>query len=175
MVREIDALGGEMGRAADATGIQFRVLNTRKGPAVRAPRCQSDKARYSLRQQEVCRRAPGLEIVEGKVDDLEVEAIAGADPARARRHRVVGVVLAGGRRLRCRRVILTAGTFLRALMHCGETQTRGGRVGEESADQLSLRLAALGFERGRLKTGTPPRVDGRTIDYARTTFQPGDA
>ena len=166
MVREIDALGGEMGKATDATGIQFRMLNTRKGPAVRAPRAQSDKQRYQQRQQQVCENQPGLTIVEGMVDDVIVESPG---------PRITGVVLADGSRIPCRNVILTTGTFLCGLMHCGEEKTRGGRVGEEAANQLSTHLEALGFERGRLKTGTPPRVDGRTVDFEKTDEQPGDA
>ncbi len=175
MVREIDALGGEMGKAADATGIQFRMLNTRKGPAVRAPRCQSDKDKYQQRQQEVCANTPGLTILEGKVEDLLVEKTTSSERILPTHdHRVSGVILNDGRKVSARVVILTAGTFLRGLMHCGEAKTKGGRVGEESIDHLSLKLDALGFERGRLKTGTPPRVDGRTVDFSKTEVQPGD-
>lgn len=171
MVREIDALGGEMGKAADATGIQFRLLNTRKGPAVRAPRAQSDKQRYQRRQQQICESTPGLTILEGKVEDIEVEK---AGSTRGAESRVLGVVLADGSRVSCRRVILTTGTFLRGLMHCGESKTSGGRVGEDAVDRLSTHLESLGFERGRLKTGTPPRVDGQSIDFSKTDLQPGD-
>jgi tRNA uridine 5-carboxymethylaminomethyl modification enzyme len=174
MVREIDALGGEMGKAADAAGIQFRMLNTRKGPAVRAPRAQSDKQRYQQRQQSVCENQPGLVILEGKVDDVDVERLGGSGDSSAPSSRIRGVILADGSRVPCRNVILTTGTFLCALMHCGEAKTRGGRVGEDAADQLSTHLEALGFERGRLKTGTPPRVDGRTVDFSKTDVQPGD-
>jgi len=167
MVREIDALGGVMGRAADASGIQFRLLNTRKGPAVRAPRAQCDKHRY---QEFMTRRAgatPGLEVVEGRVEALTLESSNGAQ-------RVCGVRLADGSEIPARTVILTNGTFLRGLMHCGEKKSRGGRVGEDAAYGLSDHLEALGFERGRLKTGTPPRVARETIDFARTVPQPGD-
>ncbi len=175
MVREIDALGGEMAKAADATGIQFRMLNTRKGPAVRAPRCQSDRDRYQRRQQDVCSRTNGLTIIEGKVEDVEVEPRTGRGLAgEAPEYGIVAVILEDASRIACRNVILTAGTFLRGLMHCGEKKSAGGRVGEESIDRLSGHLERLGFERARLKTGTPPRVDGRTIDYEKTTLQPGD-
>ncbi len=174
MVREIDALGGEMGRAADASGIQFRMLNTRKGPAVRAPRAQCDKQIYQRQQQRVCRSTAGLTIVEGRVEDIDVEPTGAAPRRRGVAHRVRGVRLAGGARIDCAAVILTAGTFLRGLMHCGERKTPGGRVGEQAADRLSARLADLGFETGRLKTGTPPRVDRRTVDFSRTEVQPGD-
>ncbi|MCZ6794653.1 MAG: tRNA uridine-5-carboxymethylaminomethyl(34) synthesis enzyme MnmG [Planctomycetota bacterium] len=170
MVREIDALGGEMGRAADATGIQFRLLNTRKGPAVRAPRCQSDKKRYQDYMVRVTRATPGLEVVAGKVEALLLDEGAGRSPVG----RVRGVRLADGSEVVARAVLLTNGTFLRGLMHCGEKKTRGGRVGEDAAYGLSDFLEDLGFERGRLKTGTPPRVESSTIDYAKTRPQPGD-
>ena len=175
MVCEIDALGGEMGKAADATGIQFRWLNTRKGPAVRAPRAQSDKSCYQKVQQATCESTPGLEILEGKVDDLEVEPIVGDSASESPpSSRVRAVILGDGSRVPCRAVVLTAGTFLRALMHCGEKKDPGGRVGEESVDRLSEHLSVLGFETGRLKTGTPPRVDARTVDFSKTEVQPGD-
>ncbi|MBI4585612.1 MAG: tRNA uridine-5-carboxymethylaminomethyl(34) synthesis enzyme MnmG [Planctomycetes bacterium] len=174
MVREIDALGGEMGKAADATGIQFRMLNTRKGPAVRGPRCQSDKHRYQKYQERVCCSTPGLTVIEGKVEDLLVEPRAGGNGPGEPACRVQGVMLEGGSRIPGRAVILTNGTFLRGLMHCGERKTPGGRVGEEAVNRLSPRLEALGFERGRLKTGTPPRVDRKSIDFSMTEAQPGD-
>ncbi len=174
MVREIDALGGEMGKAADATGIQFRMLNTRKGPAVRGPRCQSDKQRYQKYQERVCCSTPGLTVIEGKVEDLLVEPRAGGGGPGEPASRIQGVRLEDGSRIPGRAVILTNGTFLRGLMHCGERKTPGGRVGEEAVNQLSPRLEALGFERGRLKTGTPPRVDRKSIDFSKTEAQPGD-
>jgi tRNA uridine 5-carboxymethylaminomethyl modification enzyme len=172
MVREIDALGGEMGRGADAAGIQFRMLNTRKGPAVRAPRAQCDKHVYETRMARVCASTPDLEIIEGKAEELIVEAVSAGpgEPAL----RTLGVRLDDGTEVRGRCVILTNGTFLRGLMHRGEEQTRGGRVGEDAAYGLSAFLERLGFERGRLKTGTPPRVDAASVDWALTTLQPGD-
>jgi len=172
MVREIDALGGEMGRGADAAGIQFRMLNTRKGPAVRAPRAQCDKHVYETRMARVCSSTPNLDIIEGKVEEVLLEPVSAGpgEPAR----RTLGVRLADGTEVGGRSVVLTNGTFLRGLMHRGEEQTRGGRVGEDAAYGLSGFLERLGFERGRLKTGTPPRVDAASIDWASTTPQPGD-
>jgi tRNA uridine 5-carboxymethylaminomethyl modification enzyme len=170
MVREIDALGGEMARATDASGIQFRMLNTRKGPAVRAPRAQCDKHLYQDYMGRVCRAAANLSVITGKIDELSVEPCS-EDGAT---WRVLGVRLAAGGELRARAVVLTNGTFLRGLMHCGAEQAQGGRVGEQAAYGLSPHLESLGFERGRLKTGTPPRVEASTVDWSRTTPQPGD-
>ncbi len=169
IVREIDALGGEMGRAADAAGIQFRVLNTRKGPAVRAPRAQCDKHRYEAYMARVAGSQPGLELVRGKVDGLLVDRAGDGGRPRAR-----GVRLADGSEVPGRAVVLTTGTFLRGLLHCGGEQSPGGRVGEDAAYDLSHFLDEYGFERGRLKTGTPARVAAETIDWSETTEQPGD-
>ncbi len=175
MVREIDALGGEMGRAADQTGIQFRLLNTRKGPAVQAPRCQSDKKLYQEFMRRVCLATPKLAVIEGKVVDVDVDPLAPASPAcMGALGRAAGVRLAGGSRIGARAVVLTNGTFLRGLMHCGERRTAGGRVGEPAAEDLSTNLERRGFERGRLKTGTPPRVDRATVDFSLAEPQPGD-
>jgi tRNA uridine 5-carboxymethylaminomethyl modification enzyme len=170
MVREIDALGGEMGKGADAAGIQFRMLNTRKGPAVQAPRAQCDKQLYQDYMARVCRSTPGLTVLQGKVEDLLVEKISGAEAS----YRLIGARLSDGSEIAAGAALLTNGTFLRGLMHCGFEQTRGGRVGEDAAYGLSTCLERLGFERGRLKTGTPPRVEASTIDWAQTTQQPGD-
>ncbi len=177
MVREIDALGGEMARATDATGIQFRMLNTRKGPAVQAPRAQCDKHGYQDYMVRVCSSTPGLRVIEGKVDELMVErcgAEGSAASGSGASFRVHGVKLAGGSDVRARAAVLTNGTFLRGLMHCGFDQTRGGRVGEDAAYGLSPYLERLGFERGRLKTGTPPRVEASTVDWSKADPQPGD-
>jgi len=163
IVREIDALGGQMAKSIDACGIQFRVLNTGKGPAVRALRAQADSDLYRRFQLRVCRKQPGLTLVEGKVTAVEVK-----------RDRVVAVRLADGTRIPARAGIITAGTFLRGLMHRGFEQIRGGRVGEQPSDELSDCLQALGLERGRLKTGTPPRLNARTIRYEGLAVQPGD-
>ncbi|MBN1422726.1 MAG: tRNA uridine-5-carboxymethylaminomethyl(34) synthesis enzyme MnmG, partial [Planctomycetes bacterium] len=163
IVREIDALGGEMARATDATGIQFRILNTGKGPAVRAPRAQVDRAAYVVYMCDAIRRQPGLDLVVGEASEVLVRA-----------GRATGVRLRDGREIAARAVVVTAGTFLRGLMHVGDRRSRGGRFGEPPSDDLSGSLAALGFERARLKTGTPPRLDRRTIDYARLDIQRGD-
>jgi tRNA uridine 5-carboxymethylaminomethyl modification enzyme len=163
LVREIDALDGLMGRIADLGGIQFRVLNRRKGPAVRGPRAQSDRRLYAAAMQAAIREISNLEVIEGEADDL---VIAG--------ERVTGIRLADGQILRAGAVVITTGTFLRGLIHIGERQIPAGRVGEAPATGLSLTLERLGFSLGRLKTGTPPRLDGRSIDWHAVEMQPGD-
>ena len=163
LVREIDALDGLMGRVADRGGIQFRVLNRRKGPAVHGPRAQADRQLYAAAMQQAIRATANLGVVEGEVDDLVI-----ADGA------VRGVRLADGRELSCGTAVLTTGTFLRGLIHIGEQQTPAGRIGEAPAVGLSLTLERFGFVLGRLKTGTPPRLDGSTIDWAAVEMQPGD-
>ena len=168
MVRELDALGGEMGRAADSSGIQFRLLNTRKGPAVRAPRAQCDKQKYQDYMVRLTSSVDGLTVVEGKVSTLLLES------SQAESSRVAGVRLSDGSELAGRSVILTAGTFLRGLMHCGEEKEKGGRIGESASYGLSDFLEDLGFSRRRLKTGTPARVDAATVDFSESTVQPGD-
>src|SRR5438309_267345 len=163
LVREIDALDGLMGRVADQGGIQFRVLNRRKGPAVRGPRAQADRKLYAAAMQAAIRETPGLTVVEGEADDLLLE-----------NGRAAGVRLADGREMVAGAVVLTTGTFLRGLIHIGEQQTPAGRVGEVPAMGLSLTLERASFALGRLKTGTPPRLDGRSIDWASLQMQPGD-
>ncbi|MCI0525871.1 MAG: tRNA uridine-5-carboxymethylaminomethyl(34) synthesis enzyme MnmG, partial [Nitrospira sp.] len=163
LVREIDALGGEMGRNTDKTGIQFRMLNTRKGPAVRALRVQSDRKAYRLAMQEVLCNQKHLRIVQAPVDRLLVTD-----------GRIAGIQTEDGRCYRAKAVILTTGTFLQGLIHIGETQFPAGRAGERASEGLSHSLSDLGFVLGRLKTGTPPRLDGRSIDFSVTTPQPGD-
>jgi tRNA uridine 5-carboxymethylaminomethyl modification enzyme len=162
LVREIDALDGLMGRVADAGGIQFRVLNRRKGPAVRGPRAQADRKLYAAAMQQAIRQTPNLIIIEGEVDDLLADA------------RVTGVRLSDGCGLSAASVVLTTGTFLRGLIHIGERQIPAGRVGEAPALGLSRTLERAGFALGRLKTGTPPRLDGSTIDWTALQMQPGD-
>jgi tRNA uridine 5-carboxymethylaminomethyl modification enzyme len=162
LVREIDALDGLMGRVADAGGIQFRLLNRRKGPAVRGPRAQADRKLYAAAIQAALRATVGLTVVEGEVDDLVTDTT------------VTGVRLKDGRCLGAAAVVLTTGTFLRGLIHIGERQIPAGRVGEAPALGLSATLTRAGFVLGRLKTGTPPRLDGTTIDWAATELQPGD-
>ncbi|MEX2454666.1 MAG: tRNA uridine-5-carboxymethylaminomethyl(34) synthesis enzyme MnmG, partial [Rhodospirillaceae bacterium] len=167
LVREIDALDGLMGRAIDRAGIQFRVLNRRKGPAVQGPRAQADRKLYRLAMQALLSAQDNLDIREGGAEDLVLEEI----PAG---RRIAGVRLADGATVRAPRVVLTAGTFLRGLIHIGEIRIPAGRVGEAPALGLSETLEACGFALGRLKTGTPPRLDGRTIDRAALEAQPGD-
>ena len=171
IVREIDALGGEMAKGADSSGIQFRMLNTRKGPAVQAPRAQCDKHRYQDYMVRVTTTTPGLTIVTGKIDEILVERDHDGGYEAGR---LCGLRLADGSTLRTRAAVLTTGTFLCGLMHCGEQQKRGGRVGEDAAYGLSASLEALGFESGRLKTGTPARVEASTVDWSATSEQPGD-
>jgi tRNA uridine 5-carboxymethylaminomethyl modification enzyme len=163
LVREVDALDGLMGRVADRGGIQFRVLNRRKGPAVRGPRAQADRKLYAAAMQEAISAQTGLTVIEGEVDDLELTD-----------GRVAAVLLKDGTRHPCGAVVLTTGTFLSGLIHIGEFKTPAGRVGEAPALGLSRTLKAQGFALGRLKTGTPPRLDGSTIDYAQLEAQPGD-
>ena len=163
LVREIDALDGLMGRVADAGGIQFRMLNRRKGPAVRGPRAQADRKLYASAMQEALRQTPNLTIVEGEADDLAL-----AD------RNVTGVRLVDGRTLATGAVVLTTGTFLRGLIHISDRQVPAGRVGEAPSLGLSGTLERAGFALGRLKTGTPPRLDGTTIDWAALEMQQGD-
>jgi tRNA uridine 5-carboxymethylaminomethyl modification enzyme len=163
LVKEVDALGGEMGRAIDECGIQFRRLNTRKGPAVQASRAQADKARYRQRMKRVVESTPGLSLRQAEVVDLVVEGGA-----------VGGLVTDQGEVLRARAVVLTTGTFLEGLMHVGDQRRAGGRSGDRASHGLSGALMRLGLETGRLKTGTCPRLDARTIDYERLELQPGD-
>jgi tRNA uridine 5-carboxymethylaminomethyl modification enzyme len=162
LVREIDALDGLMGRVADAAGIQFRMLNRRKGPAVRGPRAQADRKLYAAAMQEAIRATANLTVIEGEVDDL-----LGSD-------RATGVRLCDGREFQAGAVVLTTGTFLRGLIHIGERQIPAGRMGEGPALGLSATLERLGFRLGRLKTGTPARLDGTTIDWHGVEMQPGD-
>ena len=164
LVREVDALGGIMPRAIDDTGIQFRTLNSSKGSAVRATRAQADRALYQQRVLELCEQEPNITIVEGEVAAIEA---AGAE--------VSGVRLRDGSMVPAGAVVLTTGTFLRGLMHTGAEQCRGGRCGDRAAESLSDSLRGLGFELGRLKTGTPPRIRRSSIDFSKLREQPGDA
>jgi tRNA uridine 5-carboxymethylaminomethyl modification enzyme len=167
IAREIDALGGAMGRAIDATGIQFRLLNRRKGPAMHGPRAQADKKLYQIEVKGIVEEQENLALRQEVVEDLMTE---GEGDAR----RVVGVRTLGDVVYRAPAVILTTGTFLSALMHTGETKTRGGRAGEGTSSAISEALRRLGFRIARFKTGTPPRINARTIDYSQTEIQPGD-
>jgi len=173
LVREIDALDGLMGRVADASGIQFRLLNRRKGPAVQGPRCQSDRKLYREKMQDALNGYPNLTIEAGAVEDLTFDRSL-SDLSSGNKPVCNGVVTEAGKKISAGSVILTTGTFLRGLIHIGETKIPAGRVGEAPAVGLSLTLETLGFELGRLKTGTPARLDGRTIDWAQCQEQPGD-
>ncbi|MGH7061894.1 MAG: tRNA uridine-5-carboxymethylaminomethyl(34) synthesis enzyme MnmG, partial [Stellaceae bacterium] len=164
LVREIDALDGVMGRAIDRAGIQFRLLNRSKGPAVRGPRAQADRKLYREAMAAILAEIPGVEIVEGAAEDLLFDAGG----------RVCGITLGDGRQLRAGRVVLTTGTFLGGLIHIGEEKIPAGRVGEAPSLGLPQTLHRIGFALGRLKTGTPPRLDGRTIDWQGLQVQPGD-
>jgi tRNA uridine 5-carboxymethylaminomethyl modification enzyme len=163
LVREIDALDGLMGIAADRAGIQFRVLNRSKGPAVRGPRAQADRKLYRAAVQSLIANTRRLSVVEGEAADLLIDG-----------GRAVGVALGDGRVLCAGAVVITTGTFLRGLIHIGERKIAAGRVGERPAIALAMTIERLGFRLGRLKTGTPPRLDGRTIDWGGLTRQPGD-
>src|SRR5271169_1262936 len=163
LVREVDALDGLMGQVADAAGIQFRVLNRRKGPAVRGPRAQADRKLYAAAMQMAIRETANLSVIEGEADELIVSG-----------GRVMGIRLGDGRKMRAAAVVITTGTFLRGLIHLGENNWPAGRVGEAPAMGLSKSFERAGFTLGRLKTGTPPRLDGTTIDWPAVEMQPGD-
>lgn len=163
MVREIDALGGEMGKVIDATGIQFRMLNSARGPAVWAPRAQADKAEYALEIKRRLEKVPLLDIKQGTIEEIVVEE-----------GKIVGVITKEGIHYPTKSLILSSGTFMRGLLHIGEVNYSGGRAGDQPAQGLSASLEKLGIRLGRLKTGTPPRVNSRSIDFSLTEEQPGD-
>src|SRR5271163_2499173 len=166
LVREIDALGGVMGEVTDAVGIQFRLLNTSRGPAVWSPRAQCDKKQYRLRMREILEKEPNLRILQAEVANL---VISDSKPRFVR-----GVVLRDGRTLESDAVVVTTGTFLNGLAHVGEKKYTCGRSGEAPSNLLGDQLRTLGLQWMRLKTGTPPRLDGRTIDWSRFEPQKGD-
>lgn len=163
IVREIDALGGEMGRVIDATGIHFRMLNSGKGPAMHSPRAQADKKAYQFEMKNRVEQQENLTLCQETVESIET--VGG---------RISGIRVAGDAFYRARAVILTTGTFLKAIMHTGESQAEGGRAGDKASHGVSGALTSLGFELGRFKTGTPARLNGRTIDFSRCEPQPGD-
>jgi len=167
IVREIDALGGLMGEVIDKTGIQFRMLNNRKGPAMHSPRAQADKKAYQFEVKRLIESEPNIDLRQESVEDLVSEEIDGTT-------RIVGVMVRGGAIYLAPTVVLTTGTFLQAIMHTGEAKTPGGRAGEGTTSGISGALARLGFQIERFKTGTPARLNGRTIDYSQTQLQPGD-
>jgi tRNA uridine 5-carboxymethylaminomethyl modification enzyme len=191
LVREVDALGGIMGEITDAVGIQFRLLNTSRGPAVWSPRAQCDKQAYRLKMREVLESQPNLTIKQAEVADVIIEPSAVSHQPSAlsdqsgrettghwpltTSHCIQGILLRDGRRVSARAVIITTGTFLNGLIHCGEQQYPAGRSGEPAAVLLGESLKKLGLRGCRLKTGTPPRLDGRTIDWSKFEIQPGDA
>ncbi len=200
LVREVDALGGIMGEITDAVGIQFRLLNTSRGPAVWSPRAQCDKQAYRLKMREVLESQPNLKIKQAEVADVILEkqslvdsrqsfagsdenchsdrreeAVLAADQRPSTIDCITGILLRDGRRVSARAVIITTGTFLNGLIHCGEQQYPAGRSGEPAAVLLGEALKKLGLRGCRLKTGTPPRLDGRTIDWSKFESQPGDA
>lgn len=163
LVREVDALDGLMGQVADRAGIQFRLLNRRKGPAVQGPRAQADRKLYRQAMQAFITATPNLQVIESEVTDLIMDGA-----------RVTGVVLAGGSEIRAGAVVLTTGTFLRGVIHIGDVQRAGGRMGDKPSVKLAERIDDFGLPLGRLKTGTPPRLDGRTIKWDLLDSQPGD-
>ena len=169
LVREIDALGGVMGELTDAVGIQFRLLNTSRGPAVWSPRAQCDKKQYRIRMRQWLENEPNLRILQAEVGELLFE------PTEIGKRRVVGVRLKDGRDLLTDVAVVTTGTFLNGLAHIGEQKNACGRSGEAPSNTLGAQLRTLGLPWTRLKTGTPPRLDGRTIDWSRFEEQPGDA
>ena len=154
LVREIDAMDGVMARVADASGIQFRLLNRRKGPAVQGPRTQADRAVYQRVMLKFMERTPNLSVIEGEAVDFIING-----------DRVCGVRLADGSEMSARSVVLTTGTFLRGVIHIGDTNYPGGRMGDNASTLLADRIDSFGLPMGRLKTGTPPRLDGKTIDW----------
>jgi tRNA uridine 5-carboxymethylaminomethyl modification enzyme len=164
LVREVDALGGIMGEVIDATGIQFRLLNRSRGPAVQSPRAQADRNLYRAEMRRRLALTANLTVVEGEAAEI-----------RIRGERVTGVELAGGAFIEGRSVVLTTGTFLNGLIHCGQKTFQAGRAGDPASIKLAASIRGVGFQMGRLKTGTPPRLDGRTIDYTQFERQPGDA
>src|SRR6202158_5167572 len=163
LVREIDALGGIMGRVIDRTGIQFRLLNRSRGPAVQSPRAQADRALYRTEMRATLESTPNLHLRQGMVVDLLVH-----------NGKILGVVMQDGRRIGAAAVVIAAGTFLNGLVHTGRRSYTAGRIGEPASIELAEALKQLGFPVGRLKTGTPPRLDGRTIDWDAFEPQPPD-
>ena len=167
MVREVDALGGLMGVATDRTGIHYKMLNRSKGPAVWGPRAQADKKLYQNEVKFILESTPNLDILQDAVADLLVDESGGLK-------KVLGIITQRKLEILSPAVVITTGTFLRGLIHVGDFQTQAGRYGDKSSQELSPSLTRIGFELGRLKTGTPPRLDGSTIDWSAVEMQPGD-
>ena len=176
LVREVDALGGVMGEVADACGIQFRLLNTSRGPAVWSPRAQCDKALYRVKMRELLSGIPNLHLVQAEVVDVVLEQVSESASQQVSQRRCIGLKLRDGSEVHAKAIVITTGTFLNGLIHCGEQKTSAGRTPHEAASvMLGESLKKLGLRGCRLKTGTPPRLDGRTIDWSRFAEQPGDA
>src|SRR5437764_3739437 len=173
IVREIDALGGEMGQVIDASAIQFRMLNRAKGPAMHSPRAQADKKLYQFSMKHLVEQQPHLTLRQEMVEGLLLEDLS-SESDLGQKRRVLGVLARGDTLYRARAVVLTTGTFLKAIMHTGEAKTKGGRAGDATAEALSDSLAACGFQLARFKTGTPCRLNGRTIDFSKPEEQHGD-
>ena len=163
LVKEIDALDGLMGYVIDQAGIHYKMLNETRGPAVWGPRAQADRKLYKKAMYQILTNYPNLDILYGKVEDIEIKS-----------SKIEAVILNNGSKILCQKIILTTGTFLSGLIHIGQKKIPAGRVGEEPSYGLSNTLKQIGFKLARLKTGTPPRIDGRTIDYSKTILQPGD-
>lgn len=174
IVREIDALGGAMGEVTDVSGLQFRMLNQAKGAAMHSPRAQADKKLYQFTMKHRVEQQENLTLRQEMVDSLLFEEVEPTEDSPTATKRITGVVANGDTVYRAKAVILTTGTFLKALMHTGEAKTKGGRAGDQSAEALSDSLAQCGFELARFKTGTPCRLNGRTIDFNKCELQPGD-
>ncbi|MCF0234841.1 MAG: FAD-dependent oxidoreductase, partial [Thermoguttaceae bacterium] len=174
MVRELDALGGAMGRAIDATGLQFRILNARKGPAMRGPRAQADKRRYQDAVKKIIEEAPNLSLRQEKAVDLLAEPLPNSASENGPAYRIVGVRVDDGAIYRASAVVLTCGTFMRGRLHFGESEIPGGRMGEPAANRISEAIMRLGIQLGRFRTDTPPRLNAKTIDYSSLDIQKGD-
>src|SRR5262245_57848147 len=175
IVREIDALGGEMGKVIDATAIQFRMLNRTKGPAMHSPRAQADKKQYQFEMKRRVEEQVNLTFRQETVEGLRIDNQSAIRNPQSAIRRIFGVVASGSTEYRAKAVILTTGTFLKAIMHTGAAKSRGGSAGDQSAASLSHSLVSCGFELARFKTGTPCRLNGRTIDFSKCEPQPGDA
>ncbi|MCI0405482.1 MAG: tRNA uridine-5-carboxymethylaminomethyl(34) synthesis enzyme MnmG, partial [candidate division Zixibacteria bacterium] len=173
LVKEIDAMGGEMAKVTDQAGVQWKILNRSKGPAVWSSRAQCDRTLYHKKMRASVESQPNLTIIEGKVTDFIIDEICHPEPAKGGR-RISGVITEDGRFFSAKAVVLCSGTFLNGLIHMGEKSIPAGRIGEAPVTGVTEKLLSLGFKTGRLKTGTPPRLDGKSIDYDRLSPQPGD-
>ena len=174
IVREIDALGGYSGIVSDRTTIQFRMLNRSKGPAMWSPRSQNDRTMFTNEWRKMLEQTPNVDFWQDMVKEIITSPLTPLSSGRGEGGEVVGVITGMGMKISAKAVILTNGTFLNGIIHIGEKQFGGGRVGEQSSKGITEQLVSLGFQSGRMKTGTPPRVDGRTLDYSKMELQQGD-